>query len=177
MKYKMYMKDALGGVYLYTVTVLVLLMFVYANNLRDQVLSKRVWRKLNYSVVFPFIWLLTTPVAVLYFLYFCLEIIKNPNALLNIYVVILVIVVTCNILFYFEILKQIINKKSHKNFANLMTKIVISFILTCLTGSSIILKYLTDSETVTYAVSVCNSFQVLAMTAMFLIPVGNLDET
>lgn len=153
------------------VIVIICWMFVYSKNLRDQVLFKSVSQQWDVTVVSVLIWLLMIPIGVSIAICFT-EIYKRYLKIYcEVFSALKVILLTLNVLFDCEIIYQMV---SHKfNFANIIIKFVISFILGYVMAISVIMTtYFTVSKTVVFVFFMFNLFQLLPITVIYVIPAG-----
>lgn len=176
MLFNLYTRDIIFALYLQTDAVLVCWMFIYTKNLYDKVVLVFALQKWNFVHLSLLIWLLTIPIGVLCPVFLILEYFTEYY---KVYAWLKFIILTVNVLFFCKIFYVIItrSKKSNRNFTDIIKTCVISFILVCITSIQVfvtdILSYLEASDNVTDPFCIINSFQVLAVTIIFLILAKN----
>ena len=172
-----YTKDLTFALYTQTDAVLICWMFVYTKNLYEKLVLVFVLRKWNFTVLSLMIWILTIPVGLLCTLFLSLFV-EYFGVFYKVYAWIKFITLTFNVLFFVRIFYVIVTSRhSERNFSEIIKTCVISFLLVCITSLQVFindsLSYLDVSKSFRNALCIINSYQVLAVTIIFLILTKN----
>ena len=165
-------ENMLVSLFYHLFAVVMLWMFVYAKNLRDQVMSKPVSQQWSLTAVSLLIWCFMIPMGVLNFAFSFAAKYEYLTVYFKVFSAITVLILTLNVLFNCEILYQIISWKLY--YTNIIIKFVTSFILVYVIAIGVIMTtYFTVSKTVSFFFLVFNVFLVIPITVMFVIPAGS----
>ncbi|CAH0625259.1 unnamed protein product [Chrysodeixis includens] len=171
-----YTKDLTFALYLQTDIVLVCWMFIYTKNLYDKVVLVFALQQRNFLLLSILIWVLTIPIGVLMPVFIQINVFDEAY---RAYAWLKFLVLAVNLLLYGKIFYVIItrNRNSNRNFTDIIKTCVISLILVCITSLQVfltdILTYFESGDIVTDTFCILNSFQVVAVTIIFLILAKN----
>lgn len=181
----LYTRDLMFAMFIQTDAASVCWTVVYTTKLYEEFVQVFVNKKCNFCVLSVLIWtVITIPLGVLcpVFLY-CGHFIEYYN----VYIILKLIVLTINVLFFFRIVFVIITKSynSNRNFSAHIKTCAITFVLICIAGlqqlslliiSDFLIQFSFDvnvSDKLLDSVLIINSYQTITITIIFLILAKN----
>lgn len=167
------------GLNLLTDAAITFWMFIFTKNLYDKVIQVFTLRETNFVVLSVCVWLLTVPIGIVCPVFLSFNF-RYCNIFYIAFVVIKFIILSINFMFFCRIFWVIINLKTDRDLKRLIKTCVVSLILLLITSLQAIVEVMfVDVSTYFFVLikykdlghtfKIINSYQVLAITAIFIV--------
>lgn len=167
------------GLHLLTDSTITFWMFIFTKNLYDKVIQVFTLRETNFVLLTVCIWVLTLPIGIVCPLFLSINY-TYCNIFYYSYVVVKCIILLINFLFFCKIFWVIVTIKTDRDLKRLLRTCVVSLMLLFITSLQALVEVMFVDVTsyflllikfkdLGYTFKVLNSYQVIAITAIFVV--------